>query len=274
MLKQWKQWIAGGVLVLAVAVPALAQAPRRTEAEQIKARQRISTMEGVLERAVLNGADNLLRQVASVMPDAAMLSGVPQVRGFRLEGYGLFFDVEVPALRLSIAWMVQSMQSGARVTSAALNDLKAYHEQLTDRDGRDRLARIIQRLELSLGSAAPPAGPRVTARPGSLSAAALQPQSLPATPRAVDNPDEVWTEEVKTALMEAMLESSGPLAIADDEWLTVAAKDNVPRDPLIPGDTIDLSTITFRVKGSDLAAFHSKRLSLDEVRQRVEIRED
>lgn len=272
MLKQWKQWIAGGVLVLAVAMPAVAQAPRRTEAEQIRARQRISTMEGVLERAVLNGADNLLRQVSSVMPDAAMLSGVPQVRGFRLEGYGLFFDVEVPALRLSIAWMVQSVQSGARVTSAALNELKMLQAQITDSDRREQLARIIQRLELSLGPAGPPMGPRSTAR--GLSAAAVQPQGTPPVPRAVENPNEVWTEEVKTALMEAMLESSGPLAIADDEWLAVAAKDNVPRDPLVPGDTVDLSTITFRVKGSDLAAFHSKRLTLDEVRKRVEIWED
>jgi len=145
---------------------------------------------------------------------------------------------------------------------------------MTDQAGREQLARIIQRLELSLGPAGPPLGPRAAPRPGSLSAAAVQPQGAPAVQRAVDNPNEVWTEEVKTALMEAMLESSGPLAIADDEWLTVAAKDNVPRDPLVPGDTVDLSTITFRVKGSDLAAFHSKRLTLDEVRKRVEIWED
>ena len=47
------------------------QAPSSNEDEQVKARQRISTMEGVLERAVSNGAENLLRQVRTVMPDAA-----------------------------------------------------------------------------------------------------------------------------------------------------------------------------------------------------------
>ena len=33
-----------------------------------------------------------------------------------------------------------------------------------------------------------------------------------------------------------MIENSGPLALGADEWLTVAARDNVPRDPLIPSD--------------------------------------
>ena len=57
-------------------------------------------MEGVLERAVQLGVDNLRRRVRAVMPDDALLQGgAPQVRGFRLDGYGVFFDVEVPALR-------------------------------------------------------------------------------------------------------------------------------------------------------------------------------
>jgi hypothetical protein len=90
----------GAVLASA---PVLAQTPDQ-EAEQIKARQRISTLEGVFERAVSNGAENLLRQVRTVMPDAPMLSGAPKVRGFRLDGYGVFFDVEVPALRLPMTW--------------------------------------------------------------------------------------------------------------------------------------------------------------------------
>ena len=56
-------------------------------------------MEGVLERAVQLGVDNLRRRVRAVMPDDALLQGgVAQVRGFPLEGYGVFFDVEVPAL--------------------------------------------------------------------------------------------------------------------------------------------------------------------------------
>src|SRR5262245_24778813 len=92
-----------------------AQAPKSAELEQIKQRQRISLMEGVLERAVANGADNLLRQVKHVMPDVPMLTGAPAVRGFRLDGYGVFFDVEVPALRLPLAWTLRYVVDGNRL---------------------------------------------------------------------------------------------------------------------------------------------------------------
>ena len=73
--------------------------------------------------------------------------------------------------------------------------------------------------------------------------------------------------------MDAMIENSGPLTLGPDEWLTVAARDNVPRDPLIPSDTADFSTIIFRVKGSDLTAFRAGRLTLEEARKKVEVRE-
>src|SRR5262245_25814657 len=89
-------------------------------ADQIKQRQRLSLMEGVLERAVANGADNLLRQVKSVMPDVPMLTGAPEVRGFRLDGYGVFFDVEVPALRLPIAWTLRYVDRNRLAVNAAL----------------------------------------------------------------------------------------------------------------------------------------------------------
>jgi len=47
----------------------------------------------------------------------------------------------------------------------------------------------------------------------------------------------------------------------------------VPRDPLIPGDATDFSTIIFRMKGSDLAAFRAGKVTLEEARQKVEVRE-
>ena len=112
--------VAAGLAV--VAAPVLAQAPAQApskEDEQVKTRQRISTMEGVLERAVSNGAENMLREVRTVMPDAPMLSGMPQVRGFRLDGYGVFFDVEVPALRLPVTWPLRYLIEDNRAAVAA-----------------------------------------------------------------------------------------------------------------------------------------------------------
>ena len=67
-----------------------------------------------------------------------------------------------------------------------------------------------------------------------------------------------------------MIENSGPLPVGDNEWLTVAARDNIRPDRLIPGDTSNISSIVFRIKGSDLAAFRAGRVTLEDTRKRVE----
>ena len=48
----------------------------------------------------------------------------------------------------------------------------------------------------------------------------------------------------------------------------------MPGDPLVPGDTTALNTVIFRVKGSDLAAFRSGKLPLEEARKKVEAQEN
>jgi len=230
---------------------AAAQTPVRpvpSEAEQIRQRQRISLMEGVLERAVSNGADNLLRQVKHVMPEVPMLTGAPEVRGFRLDGYGVFFDVEVPALRLPLAWTLRYVVDGNRLAiNTALAQLRALVLEQPVQE-RARLETLVRQMEER----------------------ALPNQPSEVDPAVVRDPNEAYTRSVKEALVDAMLESSGPLNLASDEWLTVAARDNVPRDPLVPGDTTELDTVIFKVRGSDLAAFRSGTLSLEEARKKVE----
>ena len=81
-----KQIVSGAAAVIIGGVAVSAQAPQQNDAEQVRARQRIVTMEAVLARAVSNGAENVLRQLRNVMPDQPMLAGAPQARGFRLEG--------------------------------------------------------------------------------------------------------------------------------------------------------------------------------------------
>jgi hypothetical protein len=70
-----------------------------------------------------------------------------------------------------------------------------------------------------------------------------------------------------------MIENSGPISLGADEWLTVAARDNVPLDPLIPTDAADTRTVIFRVRGSDLAAFRAGRMTLEDARKKVDTRE-
>ena len=147
-----RQWIVGAMFVLLVGAVGFAQ--QQSEAEQVKSRQRISMMEGVLERAVSNGADNMLRQMRAVMADAPMLTGVPEVRGFKLDGYGIFFDVEVPALRLPVTWPLRYMFRDSRETRGIVEELRAMMADSEPRQ-RERLAQIVRQLEQqSQGSSA------------------------------------------------------------------------------------------------------------------------
>ena len=237
------------------AATAGAQPPARgAELEQIKQRQRLSLMEGVLERAVANGADNLLRQVKNVMPDVPMLTGAPEVRGFRLDGYGVFFDVEVPALRLPLAWTLRYVVDGNRLAvNAALAQLRALvlEQPVQDRQRLEVLVRQMEERNLPQASTASNVDPEV-----------------------VRDPNEAYTRAVKEALVDAMIESSGPLNLGPEEWLTVAARDNVPNDPLVPGDSTDLKSVIFKVRGSDLAAFRAGQITIEQARSHVKAEEN
>jgi hypothetical protein len=253
----------------------------QTEADQVRARQKISLMESVLESAVANGADSLMRAVRAVMPpDALMLTGAPSARGFLLPGYGLFFDVEVPAFRRTIAWTLRQMvDDNGLGAAAAVNQLKAYIATVQDPRQRAALDRALRRLELQVG----PVGPvqqDAAARPGATnvstqavglpSPAPSQPQVDPAL---IDDPNAAYTREVSVAIIDAMIENSGPLPVGENEWLTVAARDNIRPDRLVPGDTSNISSIVFRIKGADLAAFRAGRTTLEEARMHVEVKQ-
>ena len=266
--------LAAIAVVVMTAGPAAAQQP---DDAAIRARQRIAMMEGTLERAVQIGADNLLRRIRAVTPDAPMLSGIPQVRGFRLDGYGIFFDVGVPLMRLPVTWPLRYMSWENRALETLAADFRALMPRAQmDAQFEAQFSQLLRRLERQAQGPTPLRAPSTA-----VTAAQVVPPSQPdpasqagqpLDPALVD-PNEGYTQEIKAALIDAMIENSGPLVLGPDEWLTVAARDNVPRDPLVPGDTADFSTVIFRVKGSDLAAFRGGRLSLEDARQKVEVRE-
>ena len=255
----------------------------QTEADQVRARQKISLMESVLESAVANGADSLMRAVRAVMPpDALMLTGAPSARGFLLPGYGLFFDVEVPAFRRTIAWTLRQMvDDNGLGAAAAVNQLKAYIATVQDPRQRAALERALRRLELQVGpigpvqqdAAARPGATNVSTQAVGLPAPTPAPTQPQVDPALIDDPNAAYTREVSVAIIDAMIENSGPLPVGENEWLTVAARDNIRPDRLVPGDTSNISSIVFRIKGSDLAAFRAGRMTLEEARQHVDVKQ-
>lgn len=261
--------IIGIFIVCGLSSHAWAQQGERVgQPDQAQARYKIFVMEGVLEKAVQNGAAIVSRQVRSIAPDAMFLTGAAQVRGFRLEGFGVFFDVEVPALQPTVAWTLRAMMVD---NGNSLAQLKAFVQKASDPGDREELLRAIRQLELVMPSS------RVPDAQGAARPVLDRPQggapSLPADALLVTDPAAAYTREVKAALIEAMLENSGPLGVSTDEWLVVAARDSEPGNRLVPGDAYDTTTWVLRVKGSDLAAFRAGRLTLDDARKRVDVRE-
>jgi hypothetical protein len=83
-----------------------------------------------------------------------------------------------------------------------------------------------------------------------------------------------YTEEVQRALIDAMIDFSAPMTIGNDEWLTVAARDNERRDSLAPQDPYEeVVTVLLRIKGADLKEYRAGRIDKVEARKRVRVGE-
>src|SRR6185436_13552113 len=140
---------AGGAAVLAQEASSVGGAA--AQPEQMRARFQISAMEGVLERAVQLGGRRLSQQVQAVSPDMLFLAGAARAKGFWLEGYGVFFDVDVPAMRRSVAWSFRALDRGDRANEAAIQTLKRNLAGIRDPQARHEMEEAIQRLSRTIG---------------------------------------------------------------------------------------------------------------------------
>jgi hypothetical protein len=274
------------------AVPVLAQDRRAAGLPkpdpELVARYQLVVMEGVLEAAVQHGARVLSRQLQNGMPQMTMMSGNVRARGFRLDGYGVFFDVDVPTMQQSIVWSWRMLDRDNANAAASLEPLKRMAATVSDPAQKREIEQAIRDIELRVGAVPsvadairagdpPPAGQASTVSSGTAKRTApppAPPAGAAAAPlsNTLSDPDTAYTDAVREALIDAMLSYSQQLAIGADEYLTVAARD--ASNPRLTGeDPADVTTIFLRVKGSDLKALHEGRLTRDEARKRVEVRE-
>ena len=89
---------------------------------QLQARQQIVAFEGALEIAVRQGALMLNQRLQQSNTDnMVMLAGLTRARGFRLDDYGVVFDVEFPSMRRSMVWSIQELEraNAGRAVKAA-----------------------------------------------------------------------------------------------------------------------------------------------------------
>jgi hypothetical protein len=269
MLK--KGILAGLAVVLASQAMPHAQEQRQPSERR---RERVQMMEGVLSRAVRSGAEGIAGRMKGGNPNVNFFTGQARARGFILEGYGVFFDVEIPALIESVVWSMQVMERDL-VMASALESLRLALADVPESTAKLRAQQALKQMQqfAPAPSLTPPQGmPRTTGAVAATENAPAPVNASRSTPLAAApfDPQAAYTESVQRELIDAMLDYSHPIDIQPDEWLTVAARGS--EGPLRPGEIYDPVTIVIRVKGSDLAAYYADRSKGDEIRKRVEVR--
>ena len=193
-----------------------------------------------------------------------VISDTAHARGFRLEGYGVLFDVVVPSIVTTVTWWsLRTLDQNDLGLDSALRTLQAHVKGEND----SNLEQALKRLELQMGPAilARTSVPRNAT--GATSAVGDRQQSDKDS--ILSDPHEAYRTEVLQALKDAMLAYSGSLRIEPNECLTIAAKGNDDRTRLAPADTAS-STRIIRLRGADLGEFLAGRLARDEVMRRIE----
>ncbi len=264
-----------GLVVLAAPAVAVAQnqlaatrAASPVAQDALRLRYEIRVMERVLEQAVQHGVQVVDQQMQSFIP-MMLFTGPARARGFRLDGYGFFFDVEVPPIRRSIAWSFQILGQLDLGVGNALQELRQHLRTVGD-PSRGSLEQALRRLEMQIGPTPVRAGSdgraagRDTQGGGSGRSANRRAAAV-----VTADPVEAYAAEVERAIIDAMLNHSNSLEIGSEEWLTVAARGS--QGWLAPSDLFDAVAITLRLRGRDLAAFWGGELTREEMRKRVEV---
>lgn len=243
--------VVKGILV-AVAVTLL---PPSLQAQQPSPesqglRKQIVLMEGLLARAGTVAADTIARRLQELEPGLTAFIGPSRARGFIIDGYGIFFHVEVPALSGTVTWSMMLLQREMQIGTAlsSLRRALADMPQGPSREQADQAVTVLARQ----------AGP--TTRGGEVKVAAANASA------EVWDPNEEYKQEVKRELIDAILNHSLPLNISADQWLEVGA--HMMDSPQSQRGV----TLMIRVKGSDLAIFAADRSRREEIRGKVEVR--
>jgi hypothetical protein len=257
--------ISGAVLAATPLVAQVSPAAPATRA-QIEARHEIAAFEGILENAVTYGAQMLTQHIQSATtPESVLLTGMARARGFRLDGYGVLFDVEFPSIRRSVAWSMRALGRPDPELLAAMKELRKNTQAVADQRSRQELDRMIKSLEDQLKAYETQMRANVSTAGGAAHSGAGAAQ--------VDDPRAIYATEMTNALIDAILDHGAPVGVAADEWLTVAARESLDLRfmPENPNDTA--TTLILRIKGSDLKAFGDHRASREEAKKKLEVKQ-
>lgn len=226
-------------LVLATTSTAAQQVPATPsmapEVQVLQRRFQFQLMEGVLETAVRQGANEVVARAQGVMAVGILFMGMPKARGFPLESYGVVFDVEIPQILESVV-MLNQFQRPAQAAPA----MGTQAVSNTSSSGRTRATGVVEDDPMA--------------------------KSPLTTDPFLADPNHFYRETVKRKLVDAILDYSRSLEVGAGEWLSVVARSE--EDPT-PSLYSDHKAMILRIKGSDLALFYSGKITKDDARKLV-----
>jgi hypothetical protein len=252
------------------AEPPAPRAPRAAPAPENR-RHSVRMMEAILSRAVLGGAEQLAEQLGNGSPNMSFFTGQARAHGFVLQGYGVFFHVEIPEMQQSLVMSVTTLERDLAVAET-LDSLRRGVSAVPEGASKLQLEESLKRLELQVGmpalaDARGVAGRNMIRTADTMPVPDLPPASMP----VLRDPSGAYRNAIKDALIDAMLDHSRGMNIQPDEWLTVAAHRG--DSTFGPSEIVNSSTLVLSIKGSDLALYDADRTRKAEVRKRVETRE-
>lgn len=229
--------VVAGLLVASATTLAAQQtrSERMTAEAQIQQRRfQFQLMESVLVNAVRQGASETVMRAQMTMPIGTLLVGEPRAKGFPLDGYGVLFDVEIPIILESQVLLSQM------TPTAPPSPVGPGNRPVSGSGTPTRATGVV------------PDDPTV------MSPVVEDP--------FLRDPSAFYRNVVRDRLIDVMLEYSQKLAVPDEEWLSVVARSEEDPSRRLQNDS---RTMILRIKGSDLSAMFSGRITREEAKKRV-----
>lgn len=260
------------VWALMLASPALAQSPPVSVAdsgfaEQGERLQQVRLMERALEDAVTRGV-RIVEQQLPPVPGVLYFAGLVRVRGFELEDYGVFFDVEHPVVRRSIIWSMHTLHLNGGMPTI-FQDLQRRLQTMPEGMGQLAFEQILSEMEADLQRTAPRTAPLTLGGPGAARVSSGEDADTRRSDRPVTvDPLEAYLTALRGELTDALISYGPALSVAEGHWVSVGARDG--RGQIDQRLSSPSQTLKLRIRGRDLAALRAGRLSVDDLRRRVE----
>lgn len=239
--------------LIATSVSSQAQPSSEVAAERAgssQLRYQLRVVERAFEETVEHSARNFASSMEELTPGAARFMGNTGAHGFRLDGYGLFFDVQIPVLRRSLSWVFRHLNRGHSELGPALQSLRQHMRSFDNGDVRDSLEEALRSIESLVGRPPPP----------------------PPPPPPDFDPGEMYAMEIRDALANAMLDYTDSLPLAANEWLTVATTSSGNRADS-PTDLPRGLGLMLRVRGNVLIALRQGEITRSEALDLIEYSE-